>query len=156
MVHGIPVPSRLYSKVCPEKPLAGGRFGLKDVFEIEGLPTSAESHAYLALHPQANQTAPCIKDSIELGAVIVGTTKTVQFVSAMPPINWVDFQCPFNPRGDGYQSPSSSSTDSAATFAAYPWLDVSVGTDSKSSIAYNILTWNTQNLTRAVFKQSVV
>lgn len=132
MVSGVPVPSRLYSsKASSDKPLAGKRFALKDIFDIEGLPTSAGSRAYSALHPQAGKTAPCIEELINLGAIIVGTTKTVQFVSAMPASAWVDYQCPFNPRGDGYQSPSSSSAGSAAALASYPWLDITVGSDSE-------------------------
>ena len=44
-----------------------------------------------------------------------------------------DYLAPFNPRGDGYQSPSSSSTGSAVASAAYPWLDFTIGTDTGGS-----------------------
>ena len=43
---------------------------------------------------------------------------------------------PFNPRGDSYQSPSSSSTGSAVASAAYPWLDFTIGTDTGGSIRH--------------------
>lgn len=48
----------------------------------------------------------------------------------------VDYLAPFNPRGDGYQQPSSSSTGSAVACAAYTWLDFSVGTDTGGSIRH--------------------
>ena len=44
-----------------------------------------------------------------------------------------DYLAPFNPRGDGYQSPSSSSSGSAVASAAYPWLDFTIGTDTGGS-----------------------
>ena len=44
-----------------------------------------------------------------------------------------DYLAPFNPRGDSYQSPSSSSAGSAAASAAYPWLDFAIGTDTGGS-----------------------
>ncbi len=47
-----------------------------------------------------------------------------------------DYLAPFNPRGDSYQSPSSSSSGSAVASAAYPWLDFSIGTDTGGSIRH--------------------
>lgn len=45
-----------------------------------------------------------------------------------------DYIAPFNPRGDTYQNPSSSSTGSAVASAGYTWLDFVIGTDSGGSI----------------------
>ena len=47
-----------------------------------------------------------------------------------------DYLAPFNPRGDSYQSPSSSSAGSAAASAAYPWLDFTIGTDTGGSVRH--------------------
>ena len=47
-----------------------------------------------------------------------------------------DYLPPFNPRGDSYQSPSSSSTGSAVASAAYSWLDFSIGTDTGGSVRH--------------------
>lgn len=47
-----------------------------------------------------------------------------------------DYLAPFNPRGDGYQKPSSSSTGSAVACAGYNWLDFSIGTDTGGSIRH--------------------
>ena len=47
-----------------------------------------------------------------------------------------DYLAPFNPRGDSYQSPSASSTGSAAAAAAYPWVDFTIGTDTGGSVRH--------------------
>ena len=52
------------------------------------------------------------------------------------PTEAVDFQAPYNPRGDGYQSPVGSSSGSAAAIAAYDWLDFTIGSDSKVILLY--------------------
>ena len=44
-----------------------------------------------------------------------------------------DYLAPFNPRGDSYQSPSSSSAGSAVASTTYPWLDFNIGTDTGGS-----------------------
>jgi len=47
-----------------------------------------------------------------------------------------DYLAPFNPRGDFYQSPSSSSAGSAVASTAYSWLDFTIGTDTGGSIRH--------------------
>ena len=69
------------------------------------------------------------------GAIIVGRTKSSQFANGeSATADWVDQMCPFNPRGDGYQQPSSSSSGSGASIAAYEWLDNTIGSDTGGSI----------------------
>ena len=46
----IPVPSRLNSLLTPHFHLAGIRFGLKDIYHAQGLPTAAGSIAYQLTH----------------------------------------------------------------------------------------------------------
>lgn len=41
---------------------------------------------------------------------------------------------PFNPRGDGYQDPSSSSSGAGAAAGAYSFIDMSVGSDTGGSV----------------------
>lgn len=48
--------------------------------------------------------------------------------------DWIDQIEPFNPRGDGYQDTSSSSSGPGAGAAAYPWLDITLGSDTGGSI----------------------
>ncbi|KAH7305028.1 amidase signature domain-containing protein [Stachybotrys elegans] len=51
-----------------------------------------------------------------------------------PTDQWIDFHCPINPRGDTYQSPSSSSTGAGTSLAGYDWLDFSIAGDSAGSV----------------------
>ncbi|GAB7365316.1 hypothetical protein MBLNU230_g6397t1 [Neophaeotheca triangularis] len=112
---GIPVPSRLYSRGTEDsadKPLAGVRVTVKDIIDLQG-----------------------VKTSNDLGATIIGKTKTAQFANAdRVTADWVDYHGAFNPRGDGYQDPGVSSTGAGAGTAAYNWVDVSIGSDTGGSI----------------------
>ncbi|KAK6527768.1 hypothetical protein TWF694_004748 [Orbilia ellipsospora] len=131
----VAVPSRLYSTVSPEKPFAGKRMAIKDNFKLKGIKTTMMNRAYAELYPGEVETAKYIEDVIAKGAVIVGKTKMCSFASAeKPPDQWIDYLCPYNPRGDLYQCPAGSSTGSAVTLAGYEWLDFSLGTDTTGSI----------------------
>lgn len=105
---------------------------IKDIFDLKGLKTGASSRAFTELHFVKDQTATAVQRLIDLGVVIVGKTKTTQFAdSEWPTCDWVDYHGPFNPRGDGYLTPSGSSAGSAAAVAAYRWLDFALGSDSE-------------------------
>ena len=135
MTKDVAVPSRLYSTPTREQPLAGLRVGVKDIFHLKGLRTGGGSRSYYFLYGPQNVTAPSIQRLIDLGAVVVGKTGTVQFSTGdRPTADWVDFHCSFNPRGDGYQSPSGSSSGSGAAIASYEWLDLAVGSDTGGSV----------------------
>lgn len=67
------------SPPSPAHPLSGLRFGVKDVFDIKGLKTSAGSKIYHQVYPKRDETAPVIAHLVKLGAVIVGKTKNTQF-----------------------------------------------------------------------------
>ncbi|GIC84287.1 amidase family protein [Aspergillus udagawae] len=129
----IPVPSRIHSW-NDNRPLAGKRVSVKDLFDVKGLQTSAGSQAWIQVTPIANSTAPAILRLIDLGAVIVGKFKLAQFASGADPWNWTDEQAPFNPRGDGYLTCSASSSGGGCGIAAYDWLDAAIGTDTGSSM----------------------
>ncbi|OCL07695.1 amidase signature enzyme [Glonium stellatum] len=131
----IAVPSRLYYTRTSSKPLDGVRLAVKDNVDLAGTKTSMSSRAMEELYPEKDETAPAIQDLIDLGAIVVGKTKTSQFADVEEPtVDWVDTHCPFNPRGDGYLSPNYSSSGSAAAVAAYSWLDIALGTDTGGSI----------------------
>lgn len=135
MAKSIAVPSRLYSTVTKEQPLAGLRFGVKDIFHVKGVSTSGGNRAYFYLYGPQNHTAPAVQRLIDLGAVLVGKMGTVQFANGdRPTADWVDLHAPFNPRGDGYQDPSGSSTGPGAGIGAYEWLDLSMGSDTGGSM----------------------
>ncbi|KAK6360717.1 hypothetical protein TWF730_006844 [Orbilia blumenaviensis] len=130
----IPVPSRLYSH--PSLPLSGKRIAVKDIINLQNLPTSASSKAYAQYSGPSTSTAKAIEHLISLGAIIVGKTRTTQFANGETARDWIDFQCPFNPRADGYLDPAGSSTGSAVAVAGYEWVDFAVGTDSCGSIIW--------------------
>lgn len=124
------MPSRLYAKYSSEKPLAGLRVSVKDNFKIAGIKTTMTNRAFTELYPADVESAEYVKRLVNLGAIIVGKTRMCSFASGEEPTDqWIDFHCPFNPRGDTYQSPGSSSSGAGASLAGYPWLDFSIGTD---------------------------
>lgn len=128
----IAVPSRLYTghEVQNQKPLAGARMGIKDIFRLEGTQLTMMNRPWTELHGPDEESAAYTKKLISLGAVIVGKTKMTSFASPEEATDqWIDFHCPVNPRGDRYQSPSSSSTGAGTSLAGYSWLDFSVAGD---------------------------
>ncbi|KAL8743135.1 MAG: hypothetical protein Q9190_004474 [Brigantiaea leucoxantha] len=131
----VAVPSRLYYNRSADLPLAGLRIAVKDNTDLEGIRTGGSSRSYTSLRNSSNQTAPAVRRLLEMGAVVVGKTKTTQFADTeWATGDWVDFHAPFSPRADGYQSPSGSSAGSGAAMAAYQWLDFATGTDGCGSL----------------------
>ncbi|KAF4783370.1 hypothetical protein HER10_EVM0009266 [Colletotrichum scovillei] len=133
----IGVPSRLYSLAArsPEKPLAGVRVGIKDIYDLAGVKKSNGNRAWYAFYPPAASTAPAIQALLDAGAVVVGYQKPSQFANGeTATADWVDYHSPFNPRGDGYNDPSSSSSGAGASIGSYEWLDIAVGSDTGGSI----------------------
>lgn len=133
---GIAVPSRLYfAPPSIERPLSGVRVGVKDIYDLKGLRTSAGSRAWFEQYPPANRTAESIQYLLDLGAIVVGKTRTSQFANGeLPTADWVDFQDPFNARGDGYQDPSSSSAGAGSAESNYDWIDMNIGSDTGGSV----------------------
>ncbi|KAK0660449.1 amidase signature domain-containing protein [Cercophora samala] len=101
-------------------PPSGTRAVIKDVIDMAGVSTSAGNKVYSGLHGARENNAVCVEKLLDAGAVILGWVKMVQY------------QPPFNPRGDGYQDPGCSSAGSATAASAYYWVDIALGTDSKS------------------------
>ena len=132
---GIAVPSRLYYQKTPEKPLAGVRTGIKDIYDIAGVRTGDGNRAFYGLYPPRNQTALVVQRLVDAGAILVGKMKTSQFANGeTATADWVDYHEPFNPRGDGYQDTSSSSSGPGSGAGSYPWLDLTLGSDTGGSI----------------------
>ncbi|EXJ58976.1 hypothetical protein A1O7_06407 [Cladophialophora yegresii CBS 114405] len=131
----VAIPSKLYHRHS-DNPLAGLRFAVKDTIAIKGLTTGFGNQAWADTYPVERTTAPVVRLLLEAGAVLVGKLKTTEFAEGVDPCEWTDDVCPFNPRGDGQQKPSSSSTGSAVAVASYDWLDFAVGTDTGGSIRH--------------------
>ena len=131
----VAVPSRLYFSPTAEKPLAGARIAVKDIFDMKGLRTGCGNRAFFQQYPPKNATCPAVQRLIDGGAIIVAKAKASQFANGETATDdWVDYHAPYNPRGEGYQDGSSSSTGSGASIAAYPWLDYAVGSDTGGSM----------------------
>jgi hypothetical protein len=127
----VAVPSRLYFTKTAEKPLAGVRLGVKDIYDVAGVRTSDGNRAWYHLYPPATAHALPIQRLVDAGVVIVGKMKTSQFANGEEATaDWVDYHSPFNPRGDGYQDPSSSSSGPGAGAGSYEWLDLTIGSDT--------------------------
>ncbi|KAL9576846.1 MAG: hypothetical protein Q9212_006769 [Teloschistes hypoglaucus] len=129
------VPSRLYYTKTASKPLAGVRLGIKDIYDIAGVKTSDGNRAVYGFYPPKTANSVPVQRLIDAGAIIVGKMKTSQFANGeTATADWVDYHSPFNPRGDGYQDPSSSSSGPGAGAGSYPWLDLTLGSDTGGSI----------------------
>lgn len=92
---GIPVPSKLYARGTPSesKPLEGIRVTVKDIIDVSGVKTSNGNRAWFKFYDAKNASAPSIQKLIDLGAVIIGKTKTAQFANSdRPTADWVDYQ----------------------------------------------------------------
>jgi Asp-tRNA(Asn)/Glu-tRNA(Gln) amidotransferase A subunit family amidase len=132
----VAVPSRLYYPAPSEdKPLSGKRLVVKDLYDLKGVRTSGGSRAYREMIDPSEESAPALQLLIDMGAVVVGKTKTTQFaLGERPTADYVDQLAPFNPRGDGYQHPQGSSCGTGAGLASYEWLDLGTGSDTGGSV----------------------
>ncbi|KAJ4154988.1 hypothetical protein LMH87_000258 [Akanthomyces muscarius] len=140
--RAVAVPSRLYAIATSEKPLAGKRISVKDNFKVAGIKTTQGNRAFSELYGPESETATYIQTLISLGAIIVGKTKLCAFASSEEATDqWIDYHAPFNPRADGYQTPSGSTTGGATSLASYEWLDFSLGTDTTGSTRWPA-AWN--------------
>lgn len=129
------VPSRIYYTPSNEKPLAGARVGVKDIYSLAGVRQSNGNRAWYNLYGENNVTGTAVSRLIDAGAIIVGLQKPSQFANGeTATADWVDLHSPFNPRGDGYQDPSSSSSGAGASIGSYEWLDLALGSDTGGSI----------------------
>jgi Asp-tRNA(Asn)/Glu-tRNA(Gln) amidotransferase A subunit family amidase len=103
---------------------------IKDLFKRRSIKTALNVRSFLEKYGTEKETEAYIKMLIDLGVVIVGNTKMTAFAGGeKAPKNWIDFQCPFDPRADGDQAPGGGTTGDAAAFAGYEWLDYSIGSD---------------------------
>ena len=95
----VAVPSRLYYTKTAEKPLAGVRLGVKDIYDVAGVKTGNGNRAWYHLYPPATENALTVQRLIDAGAIIVGKMKTSQFANGeFATADWVDYHSPFNPR----------------------------------------------------------
>lgn len=122
------------SRLISLSPLMGLRVAIKDNYHLRGTRTSLDNRAYYESNPIQNVTAPILSRLINVGAHIVGKAHLSAFAMMEHPTQSVDYQAPFNSREDGYPIAGGSSGGNAAAVAAYDWLDLSICSDSKSTM----------------------
>lgn len=127
----VAAPARLQKSSA--RPLGGLRFVVKDMFDVQGLTTTLFNKAFYEIKQPPTFTASCVQRLVHVGADLLATTKMSSMISREEPTEAIDYQSPFNPRGDGYQSPAGSSSGGAAAVAAYEGLDFAVSEDSSGS-----------------------
>ncbi|MCJ1357712.1 MAG: hypothetical protein MMC33_007708 [Icmadophila ericetorum] len=139
--HGIAVPARSYSQMADwstsqrhsVSPLKGMRFAIKDNYHMRGTRTSLGNRAYYETYPIQASNAYVVTKLLDAATYVVGKTHLSSFAMMEHPIQSVDYQAPFNPRGDGYLITGGSSGGSAAAIAAYDWLDIAICSDTTGS-----------------------
>lgn len=104
-------------------PLHGIPIGIKDIVDVQGLPTAAGFAPWA--DQVAEEDAPLVAGLREAGAVILGKTVTTTFAWIDPPVT----RNPWNPG----RTPGGSSSGSAAAVAAGMCLGA-VGTQTGGSI----------------------
>ena len=117
---------------CDRGSLNGLRLGVKDLFDVTGMPTTAGNPDWLASHPQpAEHTAPCVESLLQAGATLIGKTLTDELAYSLEGIN-KHYGMPTNPQAPE-RIPGGSSSGSAVAVANGS-IDIGLGTDTGGSI----------------------
>ena len=117
---------------CDRGSLSGLRLGVKDLFHVAGIPTTAGNPDWLASHPQpADNTAPCVESLLQAGATLIGKTLTDELAYSLEGIN-KHYGTPTNPQAPE-RIPGGSSSGSAVAVANGS-IDIGLGTDTGGSI----------------------
>ena len=112
-------------------PLDDLSFGVKDLFDIAGLPTGAGSPAWLATHPVPAATAPAVQRLLDAGARLLGKTRTDELAWSLNGQN-AHYGTPVNTAAPGRIPGGSSSGSAAATAAGL--VDFALGSDTGGSV----------------------
>ena len=124
------IADRAYADQTP-RPLEGIPIGVKDVIDVEGLPTTC--HSRLRLDHMAAKDAAAVATLRRDGAIILGKTATHEFAIGGPA-----FDLPFPPARnpwDRSRHPGGSSSGSAVGVAA-GFVPASLGTDTGGSVRH--------------------
>lgn len=111
--------------------LAGLTFGVKDLFDVAGYPTSAGQPHMLALSGIKTRTAPFVQRFLDAGAECVGKTVTDELAFSLNGQN-AHFGAPLN--GADPQRLSGGSSSGSASAVANALCDFALGSDTGGSI----------------------
>jgi amidase len=122
---GAPVPH------SEQGPLSGLSFGVKDLFDVAGYPTSGGSPVVLAMSGTKARSAPVVGQLLSAGARFVGKTVTDEFAFSLNGNN-AHFGAPINGAAPERISGGSSSGSAAAVSGGL--CDFALGTDTGGSV----------------------
>ena len=111
--------------------LSGLRLGVKDLFHIANMPTTAGNPDWLASHSIPHKTAPTVSALLEAGAILIGKTLTDELAYSLEGVNQ-HYGTPTNPKAPN-RLPGGSSSGSAVAVANNS-IDIGLGTDTGGSI----------------------
>ncbi len=116
---------------APTGPLAGLRFGVKDLFDVAGYPTSGGQPLLLALSGIKTATAPTVQALLDAGAHFGGKTITDELAFSMNGQN-AHFGSPLN--GAAPDRIAGGSSCGSAAAVSHGVLDFALGTDTGGSV----------------------
>ncbi len=112
-------------------PLAGLRFGAKDVFDIAGYPTGNGQPTWPETHPLPEQHAAAVQQLLDAGATLTGKTICDEMCYSLAGDN-AHYGAPINPAAPDRAVGGSSSGSAAAV--AGELVDFALGTDCGGSV----------------------
>ncbi len=112
-------------------PLTGLSFGVKDLFDVAGYPTSGGQPLLLAMSGIKTSTAPAVQMLLDAGASFVGKTVTDELASSMHGNN-VHFGAPINGAAPSRNAGGSSSGSASAV--SNHLCDFALGSDTGGSV----------------------
>ncbi len=121
----VPVPH------APGGPLAGLGFGVKDLFHVQGYPTSGGQPLLLALLGVQSRTAPTVQALLDAGARFAGKTITDELAFSMNGQN-AHFGSPVN--GAAPERIAGGSSCGSAAAVSHGLCDFALGTDTGGSV----------------------
>ncbi len=115
---------------APGGPLAGLRFGAKDLFDVAGHPTGAGNPTWLATHAAAARHSAVVAQLLDAGATLMGKLVTDELAYSLHGDN-AHYGAPVNSKAPDRVTGGSSSGSAAAVAAGL--LDFALGTDTGGS-----------------------
>ena len=122
---------------APQGPLSGLTFGVKDLYDVAGYPTSGGQPFLLALSGIKQRHAKVVQQLLDNGAAFAGKTITDELAFSMNGQN-AHFGNPIN--GAAPDRITGGSSSGSASAVSNGLCDFALGTDTGGSVSYTHLT----------------
>ena len=119
------------SDAAQDGPLAGSRFGVKDLFHVAGYPTSMGQPVLAASLGLQTKTAPVVQQLLDAGATMAGKTVCDEFAFSMTGDN-AHYGAPRN--GAAPTRIAGGSSSGSASAVSNGMVDFALGTDTGGSV----------------------